>query len=205
MSGKLKFPRIKTTPLALGVCVEWVWPTPILGTSELEIQCLFDDGRLQKEKIKFPLDAFLIRGLKAGECVQIRLRAIAEDGSTDEWDAHHWIKGYASREAAECIYPIQGEISTVSSISAKQALELPKRSLISEGQATISSTDTYCGTLSVGLDIDDKSIVKSTLNGVLIAILPSTPANQMISKAGIAASAIKKAFAHLDKDDASQS
>lgn len=191
MPEKLTLPHVKTTAVTLGVRVEWAWPTPIHGTSELELQCLFDDGRLEKRKIKFPINIAFIENLKAGECVQVRLRAIAEDGSAAEWDSHHWIKGQAFSDPVMILDDLHVKMDKPGTFAGEISSQPIKT--------------TYVGELSVGLDVDNKCMVKSTLNGVLVSMLPLTAPNQMISSAGIAAEAIKKAFDHLDKDGASQS
>ena len=55
MSESSNIPNVKTTPKPFGVQIEWKWPDGCFWFSSLELQYLFDDGRLGKETISWPV------------------------------------------------------------------------------------------------------------------------------------------------------
>lgn len=101
MSEKLIIPHVLTASRPWGVQVEWKWPEGSHWFSKLEMQCLYSDGRLEKQVIAWPVTATSIGGLKAGELLQIRLRPIDKDGSASEWRLSNWIEGVSSIDAAD--------------------------------------------------------------------------------------------------------
>ncbi len=85
MSESKNIPHVTTTPKPFGVNVEWKWPEGQMWFSSLELQYLREDGRLEKERIFWPMTSLMISGLKAGERLQVRLRPVAFDGSARDW------------------------------------------------------------------------------------------------------------------------
>ena len=106
MSESSNIPNVKTTPKPFGVQIEWKWPDGCFWFSSLELQYLFDDGRLGKETISWPVSGKFISGLKAGERLQIRLRRTDKDGHVRDWSQGDWIEGVASADAGECLADI---------------------------------------------------------------------------------------------------
>jgi hypothetical protein len=78
--------------------------------SGLELQCLFEDGRFEKERICWLVTEKLISGLKASERVQVRLRPVAADGSARDWRTGDWIEGISSVNTDEILQALQEDI-----------------------------------------------------------------------------------------------
>ncbi|ENN9327418.1 DUF1983 domain-containing protein [Citrobacter freundii] len=103
MSEYANIPQITTLPKPFGVTVKWKWPDGSHWFSGLELQCLFEDGRFEKERICWPVTEKLISGLKASERVQVRLRPVAADGSARDWRTGDWIEGISSADTDEIL------------------------------------------------------------------------------------------------------
>lgn len=110
MSEHLNIHQVTTEPKPFGVTVKWKWPDGSHWFSWLELQCLFEDGRLEREGIRWPVTGKLISGLKASERVQVRLRPIAEDGSARDWRASDWVEGVSSVDVGEIVEALDEEI-----------------------------------------------------------------------------------------------
>ncbi|HDC4420861.1 phage tail tip fiber protein [Enterobacter hormaechei] len=103
MSEYANIPQVTTLPKPFGVAVKWKWPDGSHWFSGLELQCLFEDGRFEKERICWPVTEKLISGLKASERVQVRLRPVAADGSARDWRTGDWIEGISSADTDEIL------------------------------------------------------------------------------------------------------
>lgn len=110
MSEPVSISHVTTTPKPFGVNVEWKWPNGSSWFSKLELQCLREDGRLVKESIYYPDTSHLISGLKSGERVQVRVRIVAVNGSTRDWQVSDWIQGESSVDAGDIVQWLEDEI-----------------------------------------------------------------------------------------------
>ncbi|NKI03766.1 DUF1983 domain-containing protein [Salmonella enterica] len=118
MSESKNIPHVTTTPKPFGVNVEWKWPEGQMWFSSLELQYLRDDGRLEKERIFWPMTSLMISGLKAGERLQVRLRPVAFDGSARDWRASDWIEGVSSVDAGGIVEALQVDIRSSATFAA---------------------------------------------------------------------------------------
>ncbi|EDW0701086.1 DUF1983 domain-containing protein [Salmonella enterica subsp. enterica] len=118
MSEPKNIPHVTTTPKPFGVNVEWKWPEGQMWFSSLELQYLREDGRLEKERIFWPMTSLMISGLKAGERLQVRLRPVAFDGSARDWRASDWIEGVSSVDAGEIVEALQVDIRSSATFAA---------------------------------------------------------------------------------------
>lgn len=116
MSKYANIPQVTTLPKPFGVTVKWKWPDGSHWFSGLELQCLFEDGRFEKERICWPVTEKLISGLKASERVQVRLRPVAADGSARDWRTGDWIEGISSADTDEILQALQYEIRSYGSL-----------------------------------------------------------------------------------------
>ncbi|MEE9652514.1 DUF1983 domain-containing protein [Enterobacter soli] len=116
MSEYANIPQVTTLPKPFGVTVKWKWPDGSHWFSGLELQCLFEDGRFEKERICWPVTEKLISGLKASERVQVRLRPVAADGSARDWRTGDWIEGISSVDTVEILQALQYEIRSYGSL-----------------------------------------------------------------------------------------
>lgn len=110
MSGPVSISHVATMSKPFGVNVEWKWPNGSRWFSKLELQCLREDGRLVKECIYYPNTSHLISGLKSGERVQVRVRIVAANGSTRDWQVSDWIQGESSVDAGDIAQWLEDEI-----------------------------------------------------------------------------------------------
>jgi len=110
MSEYANIPQVTTLPKPFGVAVKWKWPDGSHWFSGLELQCLFEDGRFEKERICWPVTEKIISGLKASERVQVRLRPVAADGSARDWRTGDWIEGISSVNTDEILQALQEDI-----------------------------------------------------------------------------------------------
>lgn len=110
MSGPVSISHVATMSKPFGVNVEWKWPNGSSWFSKLELQCLREDGRLVKECIYYPNTSHLISGLKSGERVQVRVRIVAANGSTRDWQVSDWIQGESSVDAGDIAQWLEDEI-----------------------------------------------------------------------------------------------
>ncbi|ECU0255481.1 hypothetical protein C5V32_19525 [Salmonella enterica subsp. enterica serovar Oranienburg] len=118
MSESKNIPHVTTTPKPFGVNVEWKWPEGQMWFSSLELQYLREDGRLEKERIFWPMTSLMISGLKAGERLQVRLRPVAFDGSARDWRASDWIEGVSSVDAGGIVEALQVDIRSSATFAA---------------------------------------------------------------------------------------
>lgn len=118
MSEPKSIPHVTTTPKPFGLNVEWKWPEGQMWFSSLELQYLREDGRLEKERIFWPMTSLMISGLKAGERLQVRLRPVAFDGSARDWRASDWIEGVSSVDAGEIVEVLQDDIRSSATFAA---------------------------------------------------------------------------------------
>ena len=120
MSECLDLP-VKGVSLALwGVKVHWKWPDGSFWGNRLELQCLFADGRLDKEFIPWPFTGKLIGGLKAGERLQVRLRLVDKNGKSRDWRSSDWLDGVSSTDASDYLNRIDGFFRNASDNSDAQ-------------------------------------------------------------------------------------
>ncbi|WP_371343518.1 hypothetical protein [Enterobacter hormaechei] len=110
MSEPVSISHVATMSKPFGVNVEWKWPNGSSWFSKLELQCLREDGRLVKECIYYPNTSHLISGLKSGERVQVRVRIVAVNGSTRDWQVSDWIQGESSVDAGDIVQWLEDEI-----------------------------------------------------------------------------------------------
>ncbi|AAC19096.1 gp59 [Escherichia phage N15] len=110
MSESVSISHVATMSKPFGVNVEWKWPNGSSWFSKLELQCLREDGRLVKECIYYPNTSHLISGLKCGERVQVRVRIVAVNGSTRDWQVSDWIQGESSVDAGDIVQWLEDEI-----------------------------------------------------------------------------------------------
>ncbi|MDU1953374.1 MAG: hypothetical protein E6750_18500 [Atlantibacter hermannii] len=120
MSECLDLPVKGVSPALWGVKVHWKWPDGSFWGNRLELQCLFADGRLDKEFIPWPCTGKLIGGLKAGERLQVRLRLVDKNGKSRNWRACDWLDGVSSTDASDYLNCIDGFFRNASDKSDAQ-------------------------------------------------------------------------------------
>lgn len=163
MSEPVSISHVTTTPKPFGVNVTWKWPEGPKWCTQLELQYLHEDGRLVKEYIHWPAISYLISGLRAGERLQVRLRPIAVDGSTRDWQASDWIQGESSVDAGDIVQWLEDEIRNSEAFKdLKDGWSLEKNGtlIIYNGQVYVTDAKIGDGVLStnysVKLDVTDK-------------------------------------------------
>ncbi|MEB7925464.1 hypothetical protein NGJ69_17245 [Atlantibacter hermannii] len=120
MSECLDLPVKGVSPALWGVKVHWKWPEGSFWGNRLELQCLFADGRLDKEFIPWPYTGKLIGGLKAGERLQVRLRLVDKNGKSRDWRSSDWLDGVSSTDASDYLNRIDGFFRNASDKSDAQ-------------------------------------------------------------------------------------
>lgn len=120
MSECLDLPVKGVSPALWGVKVHWKWPDGSFWGNRLELQCLFADGRLDKEFIPWPCTGKLIGGLKAGERLQVRLRLVDKNGKSRDWRSSDWLDGVSSTDASDYLNRIDGVFRNASDNSDAQ-------------------------------------------------------------------------------------
>ena len=120
MSECLDLPVKGVSPALWGVKVHWKWPDGSFWGNRLELQCLFADGRLDKEFIPWPFTGKLIGGLKAGERLQVRLRLVDKNGKSRDWRSSDWLDGVSSTDASDYLNRIDGFFRNASDNSDAQ-------------------------------------------------------------------------------------
>lgn len=123
MSECLDLPVKGVSPALWGVKVHWKWPDGSFWGNRLELQCLFADGRLDKEFIPWPCTGKLIGGLKAGERLQVRLRLVDKNGKSRNWRSSDWLDGVSSTDASDYLNRIDGFFRNASDNSDAQNSE----------------------------------------------------------------------------------
>lgn len=123
MSECLDLPVKGVSPALWGVKVHWKWPDGSFWGNRLELQCLFADGRLDKEFIPWPCTGKLIGGLKAGERLQVRLRLVNKNGKSRNWRSSDWLDGVSSTDASDYLNRIDGFFRNASDNSDAQNSE----------------------------------------------------------------------------------
>ncbi|HDZ1816687.1 TPA: DUF1983 domain-containing protein [Vibrio cholerae] len=163
MSEPVSISHVTTTPKPFGVNVTWKWPEGPKWCTQLELQYLHEDGRLVKEYIHWPAISYLIPGLKAGERLQVRLRPIAVDGSTRDWQASDWIQGESSVDAGDIVQWLEDEIRNSDAFKVlKDGWSFEKNGtlIINNGQVFVTDAKIGYGILStnysVKLNVADK-------------------------------------------------
>lgn len=120
MSECLDLPVKGVSPALWGVKVHWKWPDGSFWGNCLELQCLFADGRMDKEFIPWPFTGKLIGGLKAGEHLQVRLRLVDKNGKSRNWRSSDWLDGVSSTDASDYLNRIDGFFRNASDNSDAQ-------------------------------------------------------------------------------------
>ena len=120
MSECLDLPVKGVSPALWGVKVHWKWPDGSFWGNRLELQCLFADGRMDKEFIPWPFTGKLIGGLKAGERLQVRLRLVDKNGKSRNWRSSDWLDGVSSTDASDYLNHIDGFFRNASDNSDAQ-------------------------------------------------------------------------------------
>lgn len=123
MSECLDLPVKGVSPALWGVKVHWKWPDGSFWGNRLELQCLFADGRMDKEFIPWPFTGKLIGGLKAGERLQVRLRLVDKNGKSRNWRSSDWLDGVSSTDASDYLNRIDGFFRNASDNSDAQNSE----------------------------------------------------------------------------------
>lgn len=123
MSECLDLPVKGVSPALWGVNVHWKWPDGSFWGNRLELQCLFADGRMDKEFIPWPFTGKLIGGLKAGERLQVRLRLVDKNGKSRNWRSSDWLDGVSSTDASDYLNRIDGFFRNASDNSDAQNSE----------------------------------------------------------------------------------
>lgn len=171
MSEYANIPQVTTLPKPFGVAVKWKWPDGSHWFSGLELQCLFEDGRFEKERICWPVTEKLISGLKASERVQVRLRPVAADGSARDWRTGDWIEGISSVNTDEILQALQEDIRSSKTFELLNGGRFIKDAHIGDGLVSanfsVKMDLNQCGKqhpagMSIGVEGDQRKVVFET-------------------------------------------
>lgn len=183
---------LSATSRCFGVHLHWSWPRAAREGAVVVVQALRSTGLTSPQTVQYPKEMAFIGGLHIGEIIQVRARALSEEGELPDWKASDWHDAKALSDAAVYFksspYGLDERINNLRQVPGDRSIAVTGEVYVADALVKKGS---IC--MTAGDDIE-----RQALREVLVETLPRAASGQVQHVAVELATAVRTAFKRLD-------